>query len=259
MSWKSIVVSFVIAVPALARTPAGGLKEAVGQVGTKVVTTVAASLTDIVKSGETKELVVEILRGADLTVTDDKNRTLIHIAAQAGRVDMVETLKRHGLDGQEQDDDGLTASQLAEKAGHTQIVELLTAEEQETEEEEMLSLIDAVINGDRQTVEQALKAMYNVNEIDDLGRTALHHAVIRNNIELAELLIENDASLDIKDNQERTPADYAEFMMHNEIAELIENKREQEEQECADMDKERMERVTQALAMRQKNKTCRRH
>ena len=257
---KSIVIGFIIAIPALARTPAGGLKEAMDQVGTKVVTTVAASLAEIVQGGETKELVVEILRGADLTVTDDKNRTLIHIAAQAGRIDMVETLKRHGLDGQTQDDDGLTASQLAEKAGHTQIVELLTAEEQETEqEEEMLSLIDAVINGDRQTAEQAIKEMYNVDEIDDLGRTALHHAVIRNNRELAELLIENDASLDIKDNQERTPSDYADFMMHHEIAELIENKREQEEQECAEMDKERMDRVTQALAMRQQNKTCRRH
>lgn len=257
---KSILIACIIACQALARTPAGGMKEAIDLAGSKVVTTVTASLAEIVKSGETKALVVEILRGADLTVTDDKNRTLMHIAAQAGRVDMIETLKRHGLDDQAQDSDGLTASQLAENAGHAQIVELLTAGEQETEEEEeMLSLIDAVINGDRQTAEQALKAMYNVDEIDDLGRTALHHAVIRNNLELAELLIENDASLVIKDNQERTPADYADFMMHTEIAELIENKREQEEQECADMDKERMDRVTQALAMRQKNKTCRRH
>lgn len=255
---RSIVIFLVVAAPALARTP-GGMKEKINQVGTKVGTKVVASLTDIVQSGEAKELVVEILGGADLSVTDEKNRTLVHIAAQAGRADMVETLQRHGVDGQAQDADGLTASQLAENAGHLQIVELLSGEGQEAEEEEMLSLIDAVVNGDRQTVEQALQEMYNVDEIDDLGRTALHHAVIRNNLELAELLIENDASLDLKDNQGREPADYAEFMMHNEIAELIASKKQEAEQECAEMDPERMKRVEEALQMRQKNKTCRRH
>lgn len=255
---KSIVIVFVIAVPALARTPSG-MKEVAEKVGPKVVTTVTAGLAEIVQKGETKQLVVEILRGADLTVTDEHNQTLLHLAAKAGRADMVETLQRHGVDGQAQDNDGLTAIQLAENAGHTKIVELLTEQEVEEEKEELLSLIDAVINGDKATVERALKEMYNVDEIDDLGRSALHHAVIRNNRELAELLIDNDASLDLKDNQGRTAADYADFMMHNEIAELIEAKRQQEEQECIEMDQERMDRVTQALAMRQKNKTCRRH
>lgn len=257
---RSIVVVFlVVALPALARTPTGGMREKINQIGTKVGTKVTASLAEIVQNGEVKELVVEILSGADLSVTDEKNRTLMHIAAQAGRVDMAETLRRHGVDGQAQDADGATASKLAEDAGHIQVVELLAGEGQVAEEEEMLSLIDAVINGDRQTVEQALEEMYNVDEIDDLGRTALHHAVIRNNRELAELLIDNDASLDIKDNQGREPADYAEFMMHNEIAELIDAKKQEAEQECAEMDADRMERVRAALQMRQKNKTCRRH
>lgn len=256
---KAIVVVFIVAVavPVLARVPSGGLKQ-INQNVTKVGTTVVANLAEIVQTGETKELVVEILRGADLTLTDEKNRNLIHLAARAGRLDMIETLQRHGVDAQAQDADGLTASQFAEEAGHIQVVEFLSSEKQEAEEE-MLSLIDAVIAGDLEAVELALADKHNVNQLDDLGRSALHHAAIRNNLEIAELLIDNDASLDIKDNQERTPAEYAEFMLHQEIFQLIDSKRQEAEQECAEMDEGRMGRVAEALKMRQQNKTCKRH
>lgn len=54
-------------------------------------------------------------------------RTALHVAAAAGKVDLVALLLERGADRDVEDTKGRTALQVAKRAGHEQVVSLLTS------------------------------------------------------------------------------------------------------------------------------------
>lgn len=68
----------------------------------------------------------------------------------------------------------------------------------------------------------AIRRGFNVNASDEKGQTLLHHAVLGDNVSLADSLIEEFAAKkDIKDNEGNTPYDLTE--PNSEMARVFSN------------------------------------
>jgi ankyrin repeat protein len=64
--------------------------------------------------------------GADVNARGNDNSTALHIAAQYGRVNVVDELLEHGANVGAEDDEGRTALQVASSRGRVEIVRLLS-------------------------------------------------------------------------------------------------------------------------------------
>jgi hypothetical protein len=75
---------------------------------------------------------------------------------------------------------------------------------------EGITLSEAVKRNDLHTVRLIIGyKLQDINMRDQLGRTALHYAVIANNLPAAEILLKAGANTSIADTQDLTPIKYA--------------------------------------------------
>jgi len=125
------------------------------------------------------------------TVTAYRTTTPLHQAAEAGKVEEVRRLLREGADPFEKCAPGWTAGGLAIKNGHYETVQAL--------------------------IEESPKV---ANDKDYLGGL-LHVCVGQNNLQIAKLLIDNGANLDVTTPDGWTPLMNAAQKGHEEIAELL--------------------------------------
>lgn len=70
-------------------------------------------------------------------------------------------------------------------------------------------LIEAVLLGDRDEVTRLIEAGGGRRELDELGRSALHHAVLKDLTEIAELLLRAGLDVNRKDRNGHTPLHFA--------------------------------------------------
>lgn len=68
----------------------------------------------------------------------------------------------------------------------------------------MTNLIIATTHNNLQKVKKLLKSIFNINEIDEYGDSALLHAAWNCNIEIAELLLDSGADIDLEDSDGET-------------------------------------------------------
>ncbi len=83
-----------------------------------------------------------------------------------------------------------------------------------------ISIHRAARQGEIEGIKQHLAAGTDVNANHD-GRTPLHGAALHSRTEIAELLIDNDADVDAKNEWGGTPLHNAALGGHKEIAELL--------------------------------------
>ena len=79
----------------------------------------------------------------------------------------------------------------------------------------------AISKGDIATVKQIIAYGIDVNDITNRGMTPLMYAAIYNQSEIAKLLLENGANLDMKDKSGRTALDHAKTSGSNEVMEIL--------------------------------------
>ena len=85
-----------------------------------------------------------------------------------------------------------------------------------------ISIRDAIESGNIEAVKQHLAAGTDVNANDRSGSTPLHHAAEGGHKELIELLIENGADLNVKDETlGKTPLGWAIHRKKTEAADLL--------------------------------------
>ncbi|MDR1469123.1 MAG: ankyrin repeat domain-containing protein [Spirochaetaceae bacterium] len=72
-------------------------------------------------------------------------------------------------------------------------------------------LIEAVLNDDKEKVQNLLASGVDINITDRAGWTALHFTAQENNIVLAKILLENEARVDIQEEHGNTPLFKAVF------------------------------------------------
>lgn len=82
-------------------------------------------------------------------------------------------------------------------------------------------LLQAVFRGELEQVAFLLQSGTDVNELDEDGRTALHHAAIDGNSEMAAYLIRKSANIDLQDDIGYSALHYAAQNNCSEIASLL--------------------------------------
>lgn len=78
----------------------------------------------------------------------------------------------------------------------------------------------AIAKGDFETVKKMIQFGENVNKTSN-GKTPLMYAARYNRVEIASLLLENGAKLDIKDNEGHTAIDYAKVSKAVDVKKIL--------------------------------------
>ncbi len=125
-----------------------------------------------------------IILGADLDwrYGDGLESTLLHVATNYGRVEVVRMLIDAGTNLNVQDNIGRTPLHWAAKNGIVKIARML------------------------------IDAGANVNVQDKDGQTPLHWAAMYGRVEIARMLIDAGAKKNIPDNKGKTPRDFAVWL-----------------------------------------------
>ncbi|XP_077992722.1 poly [ADP-ribose] polymerase tankyrase-2-like [Glandiceps talaboti] len=159
---------------------------------------------------EVTELLVK--HGAVVNVADLWKFTPLHEAAAKGKYEICKLLLKHGADAHKKNRDGNTPLDLV-KDGDQDVQDLLRGD---------AALLDAAKKGCLARV-QKLVTPENINCRDSQGRnsTPLHLAAGYNNVEVAELLLENGADVNARDKGGLIPLHNASSYGHVDIAALL--------------------------------------
>ncbi|MFP3016488.1 MAG: ankyrin repeat domain-containing protein [Wolbachia sp.] len=121
----------------------------------------------------------EVPNSGDINAQGKLDRTLLHLASEAGEFDKVKLLLDRGANIEVQDKFGYTPIFLATQSGKWSVVELL------------------------------LDRGANIDAQDKEGRTPLHFAAQKNNLDMAQFLLNRGANIEVQDRRAWTPILYA--------------------------------------------------
>lgn len=192
--------------------------------------------------------VVKVLRssGAELNFTNKEGSTPLIAATENGNMDTVDYLVKNGSIVNASRADGWTAVFVATEKSRCDIVELLcrySADVNVVCDFGYTPLFVAVLNNDLPMIELLMQQGCDTRTVDSMGltalmrasfrgllgvvqvfcvrqvnvnvqnpkngRTALHYAVIKNNLEVVRCLVEAQACVNVIDRTNKTPLNYA--------------------------------------------------
>lgn len=156
------------------------------------------------------ELLVK--HGADVNASDKWKYTPLHEAASKGKLEICKLLLLSGADPKRKGRDGKTPLDVV-KEGADDVVDLLRGN---------TAVLEAARKGDIEKMRKILTPL-TINCRDALGRssTPLHLASGYNNLEVAQFLLENGASVNLQDRGGLIPLHNASSYGHLEIAALL--------------------------------------
>jgi uncharacterized protein len=190
-------------------------------------------LIEAVQAGNTGKALELVSGGAPLEARDAENRMALLLATRANLVEIAGTLIRAGADVNAKDSIQDTPFLYAGAEGRNDILKLILATGKanlrDTNRYGGTALIPAAHHGHPETVRLLLATAINVDQINNLGWTALLEAVILGDggpvyQEIVKLLLAGGADAKIADNDGVTPLAHAKSRGFNEIARMIEQR-----------------------------------
>jgi len=175
-------------------------------------------------SGNVKEVLSLIRRGADVNTQNYEGVTPLMFAADKGYLDVVEVLVEKGADVNMSPDNGITALMAAVKSGHLQVADFLIKHKSEIEALDINginSLLYACSNGDLDITDMLLYYKAIPTSTDSKGNTVMHIAAYRGDTAMIRLLLEYGLNTEYIDNQGFTPLHYAAQKGYIEVAEIL--------------------------------------
>ncbi|RSL85529.1 hypothetical protein CEP51_003275 [Fusarium floridanum] len=138
----------------------------------------------------------------DVNATRGNGETALMMAAQAGKLALVSWLRKHGADVDKVDDYNRCALQFAVSSGHIQVVEELLKSKPQLEVFTTWNgqplLHEALTHPD--ILKLLLAAGADPNVEDGNGMSLINRAITARRLDIVEILIENKADIDHKDN-----------------------------------------------------------
>ena len=190
---------------------------------------------DIVKNNDLILIEQFLENGTSVNIQDSNNWTLLHYACRDGRDSITSLLLAKGANPNIQTNNGYTPLFLSAYNGHINIFEYLldnnadidirtndgTAVWEITNKDNWTLLHYASKGGSDSIVSLVLNKGANPNTQTNKGWTPLILAAYNNNIVACFILIKNNADINLKDNSNKTAADYAEQKGNAKITHLF--------------------------------------
>ena len=172
-----------------------------------------------IKLNKIKALRALIMHGADLQKTNFDGQTALHVATLLGNAQAVEVLLSAGIDPTIRDKKGNRASEYM-KSHMKKTATVMAANYQDINK----ALIDFVGLSAYGAVQYALQNGANVNIKDDVGAdgdTPLIIAIKCQDIKMISLLLNHGASLNTKNNKNKTPIQVAKDVKNPEVIGIL--------------------------------------
>jgi ankyrin repeat protein len=150
--------------------------------------------------------------GAKVNLQNHMGRTPLHRASQRGHLNIIPLILDHGADVDAPDGDGSTPLHLA----ISEIPPELGTVPFISEASKLEAKLDAVASA-----QLLLRHGANINLQDHMGRTALHKASHRGDVDMIELVLNYNVDVDARDHDGSTPLHLAAFNGHLEMVQLL--------------------------------------
>lgn len=164
-------------------------------------------------------------RGARIDAVNRRGGTALMYAAAVGDRETVELLFARGASVNVRAANGWTALTLASARGFDTVVTTLLLRDADPNIADIYGWTPLMraVEQNRPAATRALLASGRVdaNARDENGHTALHHAAVQGLTEIARMLVEHGADVQIRDRGGRTPGMLAVAQGHEAIAEII--------------------------------------
>jgi len=170
--------------------------------------------------------IVEFLvnAGAQINILNHQRMTALHLAAFFGFDSTVSVLIDAGAEIDENDGGGFSVIYLATQNNHIGTVRLLISKNADVDQANLLCnytpLMIAAKKGYFTVIQMLLKAGCKFNKVDSNGDTALHIAVMWNQVEVVEELIDAGADVNLGNKKGETPLSIASAK-NFELVELL--------------------------------------
>ncbi|MDA3838253.1 MAG: ankyrin repeat domain-containing protein [Candidatus Delongbacteria bacterium] len=137
----------------------------------------------------------------------NKKLSILMIVVKNGDLDMTKYLISEGADVNQYDKNCWTPVSYASYYNKNEILDFLLLQNGRKEDikKKWPEIVRAAYNGNIKQINNFISASIDVNTMNYLGRSALHYASERGNIELVEILINNGADVNLKDKNGVTP------------------------------------------------------
>jgi len=168
------------------------------------------SLFEAVEKNDFEQLKLLISKGADLKLRDQKDMTLLHRAAEQGRLHIADFLIKNSASVNARSGEyGMTPLHLAAREGHVNVVELLIdtgAQINVHSTSGHTPLRRAVDGGQIDVVRLLISKGADIEAKDNWDVTPLFSAVHNNYLEIVKLLLDRGANVDVRTKPERDTA-----------------------------------------------------
>jgi len=168
-------------------------------------------------------------RGASVHAADERGVTALIAAAYGNRLDAARLLIAAGADVNRQDQTQQSAHLIATSEGYLKLLRLTLgagADVHRTDSYNGTGLIRAADRGHVEIVRELLRTRIKIDHVNRLGWTALLEAVILGDggprhTEVARLLVEAGADVNLADSRGVTPLDHARQRGFSQIIEIL--------------------------------------
>lgn len=180
------------------------------------------------ETGNTEAIILFLKSGMDIDTCDERQWTLLTIAAYNGNEKMVALLIDKGANIHHRDSAGYTSLHWAALNGHEKVVRLLlenNANVNACSRHGWTALLQAATRGQLPVCQALIEYGAHVNAVSSDGWTALHKAVANGHSAVVKLLISKGADAGIKCGNGMTTLDLAKKNKHEQIVAILSGKK----------------------------------
>ncbi|XP_070176862.1 ankyrin repeat and death domain-containing protein 1A-like isoform X1 [Littorina saxatilis] len=166
-------------------------------------------------------------KGAQVAKKDKSGATAVHLAAEKGHGHVVRCLLLVGVEVDDRDVEGRTALHLAAEHGHQEAVDLMLDYNANPNSETIVSQREftplhlAAAEGHTEICRSSVRTGSNVNAQNFQGNTALHLAAAGNHREVALILVENEIEIDLPNQRLQTALHVAVEAGHVDVVQVL--------------------------------------